>query len=98
MLIKKTHVEKISVSPQHLPTREDWQAIFDKYGSNCIIEDISLDECRKLYQPATELTYLDGEVTITIAICEPVTLEKLNEHFPYSQVDHEPTGPLSEVW
>lgn len=98
MIIKTTHIEKISVSPQHLPTREDWQAILDTYGPNCIIEDISLDECRKLYQPATELTYLDGEVTITIATYEPVTMEQLNEYFPYDQVDHEPTGPLSEVW
>ena len=98
MIIKNTYIEKISVSPQHLPTREDWQDIFDKYGPNCIIEDISLDECRKLYHPATELTYLDGEVAITIATYEPVTMEQLNEYFPYDQVDHELTGPLSEVW
>ena len=29
MIIKTTHIEKISVSPQHLPTAEDWQAILD---------------------------------------------------------------------
>lgn len=98
MIIKKTYIEKISVSPQHLPTSEDWQTIFDNYGPNCIIEDINLDECRKLYQPATELTFLEGEVVITIATYEPATLEKLNQHFPYSQVDYDLTGPVSEVW
>lgn len=98
MIIKTTHIEKISVSPQHLPNAEDWQAILDAYGPNAIIEDINLDECKKLYHSATELTFLEGEVVVTIANYEPVTLEKLNEHFPYSQVDHEPTGPLSEVW
>lgn len=91
-------MKKISVSPQHLPTAEDWQAILDAYGSNAIIEDINLDECQKLYHPATELTFLEGEVVITIATYEPVTLEKLNEYFPYDHVDYEPSGPLSEVW
>lgn len=98
MIIKTTHIEKISVSPQHLPTREDWQAILDTYGPNAIIEDINLDECRKLYHPATELTFLEGEVVITIVTYEPATLEKLNEYFPYSQVDYDLTGPVSEVW
>lgn len=98
MIIKQTHIEKISVSPQHLPTTEDWQAILDAYGPNAIIEDINLDECQKLYHPATELTFLKGEVVITIATYEPTTLERLNGYFPYSQVDHELTGPVSEVW
>ena len=98
MIIKNTYIEKISVSPQHLPTAEDWQAILDAYGPNAIIEDINLDECQKLYHPATELTFLEGEVIITIATYEPITLEKLNEYFPYSQVDYEPSGPFSEVW
>ena len=98
MIIKNTYIEKISVSPQHLPTREDWQAILDTYGPNAIIEDINLDECRKLYHPATELTFLEGEVIITIATYEPVTFERLNEPFSYSQIDHELTGPVSEVW
>lgn len=98
MLIKNTYIEKISVSPQHLPTVEDWQAILDAYGPNAIIENISLDECKKFYHPATELTFLEGEVTITITTYEPATFERLNEYFPYDHVDYEPSGPLSEVW
>lgn len=75
----------------------NWDEL-DPYGPNAIIEDINLDECRKLYHPATELTFLEGEVVITIATYEPVTMNQLNEYFPYDQVDHELTGPLSEVW
>ena len=97
MIIKKTHIERIVVTPQHLPTREDWQAIFDKYDSNAIIENISLDECKKFYHPATELTFIVGEVVITIVTYEPVTFEQLNDYFPYDQVDYEPSGPISEV-
>ena len=39
-----------------------------------------------------------GEVIITIVTYEPVTFERLNEYFPYDQVDYEPSGPISELW